>query len=230
MIKKKTEENRVEKIIGISFLVIGILLVAGSFLATYLSIQHKATSQKVMGVVVGTYNGTEVEYTFREKEYEVTLSESSSNIHVGDEIALYVNPTNPKNVRTAELLFLQSFILSIVGLPFLIIGIVFLIIVRRRSKTKKLLIQTGRKIYAKVTGGEMVYNYMVNNRHPFKLECTYTDFGTGAVYLFSSRNMWLDPNFYIGQQIEVYVNPDNYKKYYVNVDSLQKAVEVYDFR
>ncbi len=230
MKKKKAIEGIVEKIIGISFFVIGILLLVSGLLVTYFSLQYKTTSQKITGIVVGTVYGTEVKYTVQGQEYEAVLSERSSNIHVGDNIDLYVDKEDPYRVRTAELLYLPSIILGVIGLPFLIIGIVFIIIGYRGRRKKKQLLQTGRKIYAEVTGGRLVQNYTVNGRHPYKLECTYTDIATGAVYMFSSGNIWLDPHIYIGQQISVYVDPGDYKKHYVDVDSLHNTVEVYDYR
>ena len=87
---------------------------------------------------------------------------------------------------------------------------------------------------AEITGGMLNYNYRLNGRHPWKLECRYEDIFTGAVYLFSSENIWIDPQMYIGQQVAVYVDGENYKKYYVDVDSLLAAEnsrsQIYDYR
>ena len=44
----------------------------------------------------------------------------------------------------------------------------------------------------------------------------------------------MDPELYIGQQVSVYVEGENYKKYYVDVDSLcatgSYGVQIHDYR
>ena len=83
--------------------------------------------------------------------------------------------------------------------------------------------QTGKRVYAEVTGGVVNYAYTVNGRHPYKLECCYTEEITGIKYLYRSGNIWIDPQLFVGQQVAVWVNPADLSKYYVDVDSLQQA-------
>lgn len=129
-----------------------------------------------------------------------------------------------------ELLYLPAFVLCCVGLPFLLIGGFFIFLSYRKKRKKQRLMQTGRRLPAEVTGSRMNFNYTVNGRHPYQLECRYTDPATGAVYLFCSYNIWIDPELYVGQQVMVYADPADYGKYYVDVDSLQSERAVYDYR
>ncbi|MED9903925.1 MAG: hypothetical protein UFG06_07055 [Lachnospiraceae bacterium] len=230
MKKKKALENTVEKFLGISFLTAGIIILAAGILAAVFSMRFSRDAIRVTGVVTGTGAGTDVQYVLDGQMYEVSLSESSSSMHVGDAVELYVDKENPYRARTAELLYLATIILCSIGLPFFIIGAVFLAVTARRGKKKQLLMQTGQKLFAEVTGGHMAVNYTVNGRHPYKLECRYTDTFTGKTYLFGSGNIWLDPALYIGKQVAVYADPADFSKYYVDAASLQENEEIFDFR
>lgn len=123
--------------------------------------------------------------------------------------------------------------LTFVGIPFFLVGLGFVIAVKVMDKKKNRLLQHGKKIYAEVTGSQIVYQVSVNGRHPNRLECRYTDEFTGDVFLYSSRDIFGDTYPYVGQQVAVYVNPDNPADYYVDVDSLGKEEyqgNVHDFR
>lgn len=233
--KKKMQESRVEKILGSSFLGVGVLLFIVAFICAVFSWNTKRDAEEVAGIItdIGNSNVT-VSYSLNGQQYDTTINEYSSSMAEGEKIRLYVNRENPHKVRTGELLYLSTFIFCIVGVPFVVMGIVFLLVVVRRKKKQQYLMQNGRKIFAEVTGGSRNYHYDVNGKHPWKLECKYDDPSTGAVYLFASGNIWTDPQFYVGQQIAVYVEGENYKKYYVDVESLissqNSGTHVYDYR
>lgn len=242
--KKNIKESRVEKILGISFFAVGVLMLVIALVCAFFSWNAKNTSEEVTGTITEIYSGRgdnstgnsgiSVEYSYRGQKYEGYLSEYSSGMWVGKDIALYVNREDPHQVRTASLLYLPTLILGCIGVPFFVIGGVFLLIVRKRKKKKQYLLRNGRQVMAEVTGGRLNYNYAVNGRHPWKMECKYEDIYSGELYLFSSENIWIDPELYIGQQVAVYVDADNYRKYYVDVESLfseeNSGAQIYDFR
>ena len=228
------KENRVEKILGMAFLGIGILLVGVALVCAIFSVRFQRGAQKVTGVITEIYgNSIEVSYTYHDRLYETPVSEYSSSMREGDSIKLYVSQDNPEHVRTEMLLFLPSLIFGIVGLPILIVGAVFLIILKSKKRKKQMLLKNGKAVDAVVTGGQKNYNLTVNGKHPWKLECKYEDIYSGETYLYSSYNVWKDPALYIGQNVRVYVDRNNPKKYYVDVDSLrteQNGSRVFDYR
>lgn len=227
---KKRSEVMVEKILGVSFFVTGILMLAAGLLALLFSLVFQKEAQKTDGIITSIGNDTEVVYSINGEEYEARLSEKSSSWHEGDTITLYVKELEPEKVRTADLLYLPTYILCGVGLPFCIVGAVFLGIMIKRDNKRKRLLQTGQRIFAEVTGGYINLTYQVGRRHPYRLECKYTDAVTGAEYLFSSGNIWLDPQLYLGKQVAVYLDRADFSKYYVDAESLTGSAEVYDFR
>ena len=136
-----------------------------------------------------------------------------------------------KGAAATSWLFVLIF--GLVGFIFAVIGIIMSVLYARKKKKKKWLRNNGRKIQAEVTGGRVCYNYTVNNRHPFAIECRYEDTGYGQVYLFSSEPTGLNPHNYIGSFVTVYVDPSDMSRYFVDADSLklqENNAVIHDYR
>lgn len=118
-------------------------------------------------------------------------------------------------------------IFGAIGAPFLILGILFVSLsVRKRCMANRLL-QDGHYVMADVVAITPNYSVQVNGRSPFVVECHYQDPTTGTLCIFRSRNLFYFPEELSGNQIRVYVDPDNMKHYYVDVASVLPRVEVY---
>ena len=172
----------------------------------------------------------QIHYEFQGEEYEKYIKHYSDSMHEGQIITIYIDPHNPINTYEPGDTFVFILVFGILGAVFGLIGVVFLLVCIFAGKKKKDLLLNGKKIYAEVTGGDYCYNYNVNGRHPFKLECKYVDPGTNGIYMYSSEVTWMDPSLYIGHTVEVFVDKKNPRRYYVNLESLEKTVEVFDYR
>lgn len=227
MKKKARKEYSVEMLLGICFFMAGVLMLGIGLLIGIFTWQRWSAAEEVTGRILGVYSSdharVEVAYTYRGEYYEASLSEYSSSMHEGDAILLLIRADDPKKVRTKELLYLPSFILGIIMVPFLIIGAVFLIIWRKKKNRRLKLIQTGRRIYAVVTGGEINFTIRINGRHPYKWTCSGTA-PDGTARVFYSENTMTIPSAYVGQNVEVWIDPSDYDKYYVNVAGLLEAL------
>ena len=169
------------------------------------------------------------------EEYVARIGYYSSTMDEGDPIQLYVQADKPGKPKSVMGLNLTGIILIFMGVIFSLCGGSILFADALKKNKGKKLLANGRKIYAEVTGGRVCYNYTVNGRHPYKLECKYEDVFSGEVFLYSSGYIWEAPDIYIGSQVAVYVNPNNMAEYYVDLDSLQGALgdtgtTVHDFR
>ena len=131
--------------------------------------------------------------------------------------------SNPENVTGSPLLFL--FIFGGIGSVFLILGIIFLIVrIKKRNKIKE-LVASENCVYAVITGFSENYNLTVNGRHPYVIECSYTD-SNGTMHIFKSRNLFFNPiDIVTDMNVPVYVSPDNYKNYYVDIDAVLPNIE-----
>ena len=88
------------------------------------------------------------------------------------------------------------------------------------SKAKK-LVEYGVPVRATIVNTEMNTMVSVNGRHPYRFICQGT-LPSGEICYFESGNVYirLQPNI-IGQPITVYVDPDDYSFYYVDVSAYQ---------
>lgn len=120
------------------------------------------------------------------------------------------------------LVFLWSF--GGTGLSFLLIGIVFLLITVKKKSIHTRLLQSGSYILAEISGVTLNYNIRVNGKSPYVVECRYQD-GSGNVHIFKSSCLFFDPYPLLkSQTVKVYVEGENYKHYYVDIDEILPKV------
>lgn len=167
-----------------------------------------------------------VAYYANGREYKSELGYYSSNMEVGDEIVVYYREGAPKVIRTN--VRMDIIIYECVGVPFLLIGSVFLFICIRKIKYRKRLLRKSNPIYATITGVSIRYNVKLNNIHPYQIDCQYTDPKTNIIHIFHSDEILYDPSTMIqSETVPVYVNPKNYNQYYVDIGAIlpkQKVV------
>ena len=116
-----------------------------------------------------------------------------------------------------------------IGLVFFAIGLIFVALIVKKNRKIKWLLENGQVIHGTVT--EIVFNTCVNvnGRHPRVVYCSYQDPGTGMIYQFKSRNIYdsITNCIAIGDSIDIYVDPENYAKNYVDVDKPMERIVSY---
>lgn len=234
MNRKRSAGQGAEKIAGGIFLFAGIIMIIVT-VAVYVSAEKfKKNAYKVNAVITDAdahnASGVVVKYNVEGREYEVRLNEYSSSMYEGKRITVYADKDYPGHVKTSTGSIMVCGILGIMGIVFGAVGSAIIGSAVRREAVRRRILQGGKVICAEVTGGIYCQNYRVNGCHPFKLDCKYEDTFSGKVYYFRSDYMWEDPEVYIGQEVKVYLNPDNMTEYIVDVDSLAVDGNIYDFR
>ena len=122
--------------------------------------------------------------------------------------------------------FMVGLIFGGIGAIFLILGIIFLIVELCKKKRSDALLASGHYIL-----GEGVYiaaniNVNVNGRYPYHIIVQYIDpHGVRHIFRSPGLRIFRDPEL-LGKKVKVYVENDNFKHYYVDVDEiLPKYVE-----
>ena len=111
-----------------------------------------------------------------------------------------------------------------IGIVFLVMGIIFLVSQAVKKQTAKRLVQEGNYILAEIMDVYMDYNIHVNNQCPYIVRCRYED-GSGVIHTFKSRGIFFNPEgLFKDQFIRVYVDRDDFRKYYVDIDSVLPEV------
>lgn len=167
-----------------------------------------------------------VTFTYEGNEYkDVKLGYYDSTTYEGNTVKVIVDPEHPRNIvkRGEGIFFILIF--GFFALIFGIIGFTILGIEVAGNRKKKYLMENGRLIHAVIEGIELNTFITVNDMHPYNVFCGYVDPTTGEKIDFKSNNLFFNPNeFYeIGSYIDVYVDQNSYKKYYVDVRN--KALE-----
>lgn len=167
----------------------------------------------------GTEYRAYVSYSYDGEEYEnVPLNSYSSSMYEGKEIELLCDPQNPRHIIQESTGIVLVAVLGGMGFIFALIGIIPLIVMNKKSKRNKEVIERGYIIHAMVDAIEMNRNYSVNGRHPYVIYCSYRDEFKDVIYQFKSENLWTEPSavFPPGSTIGVYVESNDYSKYYVD--------------
>lgn len=122
--------------------------------------------------------------------------------------------------------FMVGLIFGGIGAIFLILGIVFLIVELCKKRRSDALLASGHYILGEVVDIAANINVNVNGRYPYYIIVQYTDpHGVRHIFKSPSLRIFRDPEL-IGKKIKVYVENDNFKHYYVDVDEiLPKYVE-----
>lgn len=165
------------------------------------------------------------------KEYTGLLNSYNSSMRVGGKTTVYYDPKSPSNFRSGSG--------TTVGLIFIIIGAIILIagisviivnIIKnsKNKKKKKNLIENGKRVSAHIDQINCNYNYSVNGKHPYKIECSYSDPYTNKVYLFYSDNIWFNVEAIMNASgistVSVYIDKNDPTNYYIDVDELRKNI------
>lgn len=215
--------------IGVVFLIIGIILCVNIF-----NYKNKKDTIGTITRISASQNHSRerdadvyVQYQVDGQTYESRLNYYSSSFYEGKEIEIYYDVDNPHKIGTksGNLLFLMF---PGFGLIFSGIGMSGLIVRRKKKRLEKRLRAEGRRILADYRGTVVNTSYTINGAHPYNVLCEWDNFEDNKKYLFKSKNIWFNPENIILERnittLPVYLDPQNIKKYYVDVDFLTENV------
>lgn len=228
---KNFDPNKISRIIGLVFAAIGIVMLIvfiGAAVYSYKVMRsYEKTSSTIFDISYTKNNNGEthkrvsVEYEFDGTVYQEVLPNSDSSMRVGQSVAIYVDPDDPQSIETVESMVILLAVFGGFGIVFSTIGFIFFI--KCKDYRKKLIDEgRGELVYATVTyAGES--NVRVNYQTAYHVKATWTD-ESGNVHEFKSKLTYTDPRIYlnVGDQIQVYVDPKNYKHYYVCLEDLEE--------
>ena len=146
--------SKIFLIIGIVFLVIAIC-----FNIYDIKVKSNWDLEKATITNINHYEETiKISYSYNNEYFEVVTSFYSSIFDEGDEVVIYVNPTNP-----SECYMLETFTIAIVfycvGGPFTIIGFALFIVGKKRDKVINDCLNYGYKKTLEVKEIKRSYTY-----------------------------------------------------------------------
>ena len=125
----------------------------------------------------------------------------------GEVVEIYYHPADPDKI-ISDYDDENYTVFMIVGALFFTVGVFF----TWHTIRKSLLISKGNRIMADI------YDITVYKGNSYMIHAAYTH--RGQKYTFKSQLINFDPSPFLNTQVLVYVDPKNYKKYYVDAESL----------
>lgn len=229
--------NKFFKFIGIFFLTLGILAIGiGVYFkidiesfkknaveteATITHIDSKRHSDGDTSYVV------KVSFLVDGQEYGGDLNYYSSSMYVGKKEKIYYDSSNPNHFKSGDDSFV-TWIFILVGTIASVVGGGCLIYIIRKNKKKDKLLAYNYVIHANIVGFNLDTSVSINGRNPYRMEATYINPADGKLYTYKSDALWADLSPVLAQRqittIPVYVNPNNFSEYYVDIRELQNYI------
>ena len=213
------------------FAVAGIAMIIGSFVILHVMNSFAENAHEVPGVItdIKEHYGSDdevkhdvyVKFWYDGEEYENRrISSYSSDMYIGKEITLMYDPAYPNRLDVKGTQYWVFGILFGMGVIFLIVGSIYPIIAIVKNSRKKKLLRNGMALSAVVEEIRWDTSLTMMGRHPYIIVCSYYDATSDITYRFKSEGIWTNPDraFPIGSSIEVMVDVNNYKNYYVKAE------------
>ena len=154
--------------------------------------------------------------------YQSNIYSNPSSYSIGEKVPIYYDPLNPNHAQTGGMTL--SIVLASIGGVFFLIGLIIYLLHINKDKNIKILMETGEKIKADIVSVNYNTSLAINGKNPMVIECQWLQNYSNTLYSFKSRNLWFDPTPYLGErkQLDVFINPNNPKKYFMDVSFLPK--------
>ncbi len=224
--------NKVVKIVMAIFFFVGALFVVLGFFLWNETNSFMKSAKKTEATITRInerYHGdgdsdydVYVSYFVDGKSYNEELNTYNSSMREGKNVTIYYNPDNPSEIMSGDSSFIVIIFL-IIGSIFVLIPLIWFTINFRKKRKKKRIIEYGHLIDANIDDVFPNPRVRVNGVSPFVIKAL-TVGPDGVTYEFTSDNIYDDtPNLIASNNIErikVYVNPNNYKEYVMDNESL----------
>lgn len=158
-------------------------------------------------------------------EFQSSSGSNPASYDVGESVSVFYRVGEPQSARINGFFSLWglSLILAILGGAFFLVGTLMILVPAIRQGRGAKLRETGQLVVAQVQGVEQNTGLVMNGQSPFRIITQWQDPATASVHVFRSDNLWFDPTDHIpGNAINVYIRPDNPKRYWVDTSFLPR--------
>ena len=122
-------------------------------------------------------------------------------------------------------IFLPVF--GLTGLVLAVSGGTCLVLERRKKRVQRELLARGQVVMTQFLQARANPSVQINGRWGYEVYCGYGD-GMGTQHIFKSGLVWVDPTPFLQDvQIPVYVDGDNFERYYVALDEALSQVKMH---
>jgi hypothetical protein len=144
----------------------------------------------------------------------------------GDRVEILYDPENPQKARIKSFssMWLAPVLCFGIGGIMFFTGSVILMWGKFSGRKIEWFKRNGLPIMAEIEKISVNKKIKVNGKHPYKIHAKFLNPQTNEIQVFKSKNLWVDPGRQLTEKnmtsIEVWVDPQNYKKYLMNTGFL----------
>jgi Protein of unknown function (DUF3592) len=161
----------------------------------------------------------------RSVEFQSSSGSNPAPYDIGESVSVLYRVGEPISARLNGFFSLWGLplILAIMGGVFFLIGALMILVPLIRQGRGVKLRESGQLVVARVQSVEKNKGLVMNGQSPFRIVTQWQDPATATLHVFRSENLWFDPTDHIpGESINVYIRPDNPKRYWVDTSFLPK--------
>lgn len=161
-----------------------------------------------------------VEYTYQNEHYTARSNVYNSNMRVGDELRVYVDPDDPQNIyaQGTNIIFI---VFASLGTAFLAAAAILLALTARRKRKKEELLAHGERAEATIMEVARAPLVKINGRSPYQIICCVSD-SSGYATRYKTGYLTRDPSAALAgrQTLPVYLDPDDKENYYIALEEI----------
>ena len=159
-------------------------------------------------------------------QFSSNVSSNPPSYRKGEQVEVLYQPSQPDKAKINSFgpLWGGPLIVGGLGAVFFLIGAGILVFTRVKAQRDEYLKEHGTPIRTRFQNVELNPAIRVNGSCPFRIVTQWQNPATSEVHLFHSNNLWFDPSQYLGpgQDVTVFIEPGNPKKYFVDLSFLPK--------
>lgn len=229
-------------IIKLAFMIIGGLMLVAALWFYQHTQQFLQTATQAEGIVVAFVesrqaNSKTIQYApvvryvaqdGREIEFKSSVSSYPAGYELGEKVPLFYLASEPEKAKLSAYFSLWggATILGILGAVFFSIGAAIMLFAKHSNRNEAYLKTNGEAIDTEFQHVARNASITVNGAHPYQIFTQWLNPQTSELHIFKSKNLWFDPTKHIKtHKIKVYIQPNNPKKYYLDVSFLPKLAE-----
>ncbi len=165
-----------------------------------------------------------IRYMYNEEIYYAELGYYSANFFLAQEIVIYVNPKDSSKFVYDSGEHFSIWLGLIVGCMLFFGGLISILIIINNKIAVRYMKKNGQKVTAKILYVDESSREGRFNKHPFKVTCVYIDEETKEEKFYVSDRVYARNAAitYINREINVFIDPQNDKYYYVDIELFEK--------
>ncbi len=231
---------KVIAIIKYLFTLIGAAMLAGAFFWYGSTSNFLKEAVKAEGAVVELVRSQSSDSTTyrpvvhflsqdgRQIEFTSTSGSNPPSYTSGEKVEVLYLPSAPQDARINGFFSLWGgpVIVGGMGSLFFLIGAGIMLAGLFKGRSDDKLRLHGTPVSTQFQSVEQNRSLSVNGRHPFRIFTQWHNPATSELHIFQSNNLWFDPSDHINQQqITVFIDAANPKKYLVDLSFLPKLAQ-----